>query len=212
MSRSKNNLNDYDRDQDNRIIEENDYYEYNNHFDYDQSSYDNYDNNNNENNDYDDYKMKKSRGKNNKNNNDNNNKNAIILRNADGDECVIEEQDCKISKKFIDLINSQNNVIILNEWSPQLLESVGSYFQNHQGIPQPRLQFPLRYPDMAKVCKNKFDAYFIDDVTEKNKQDLYRLLMFSLNYKIFPLYDLSCAKLASMIKGKPISQFNEILG
>lgn len=141
-------------------------------------------------------------------------KSGVKLRNDQGIEYIIPIKECELSNYLIELLRSNNNQIVidLNDWSTILLEKVVSYFEFHKGIRQQPILQPLRSAEMKKVCKCKWDAFFIDDITEKDQTDLYRLLMFAYRWKIFPLYDLCCAKLTSLIKGKPMYQFSQIVG
>ncbi len=58
----------------------------------------------------------------------------------------------------------------------EILESVVLYMQHHGGEEPPIIEKPLRSKVMKEVCKDKWDADFIDKIGEK-RQQLYDLIL-----------------------------------
>jgi len=71
---------------------------------------------------------------------------------------------------------------------------------HHAGVEPPIVEKPLRSKIMKDVCKDKFDADFIDRIGE-NRQALYDLILAANYMDIKSLLHLGCAKVASLIKG-----------
>jgi hypothetical protein len=63
---------------------------------------------------------------------------------------------------------------------------------------------------MKDVCKDAWDAEFIDRIGE-NRQMLYDLILAANYMDIKSLLHLGCAKVASLIKGQPLEKIKEIL-
>ena len=63
---------------------------------------------------------------------------------------------------------------------------------------------------MKDVCKDAFDAEFIDRIGE-NRQALYDLILAANYMDIKGLLHLGCAKVASLIKGQPLEKIKDIL-
>jgi S-phase kinase-associated protein 1 len=92
-----------------------------------------------------------------------------------------------------------------------IMEYIIKYANHHKGVEQPCVEKPLRSKNMVDVCKDKWDADFIDEVKEANLQDLYDLILAANYMDIKSLLHLGCAKVASLIKGQPLEKIKEIL-
>lgn len=57
-----------------------------------------------------------------------------------------------------------------------ILELVVEYMRHHNGLEPPIIEKPLRSKIMKDVCKDKWDANFIDKIGE-NRQTLYDLIL-----------------------------------
>merc|ERR1719424_2431907 len=80
----------------------------------------------------------------------------------------------------------------------------------HKGDEPPIIEKPLRSKFMKDVCKDKWDADYIDKIGE-NRQQLYDLILAANYMDIKSLLHLGCAKVASLIKGQPLDKIKEIL-
>ena len=94
--------------------------------------------------------------------------------------------------------------------SGEVVEKVVEYMNHHQGKELPIIEKPLRSKVMKDVCKDPWDAEFIDKIGE-NRQQLYDLILAANYMDIKSLLHLGCAKVASLIKGQPLDKIKEIL-
>ena len=91
-----------------------------------------------------------------------------------------------------------------------ILELVVNYMKEHKGVEPPIIEKPLRSKVMADVCPHKWDAPYIDKISDQ-RQQLYDLILAANYMDIKSLLHLGCAKVASMIKGQPLDKIKEIL-
>jgi len=79
-----------------------------------------------------------------------------------------------------------------------VLERIVAFCKHHVNNPMAELEKPLKSNNMADVVEDSWDAEFIDV-----EQSVLFNIILAANYLDIPsLLDLSCAKVASMIKGK----------
>jgi len=91
-----------------------------------------------------------------------------------------------------------------------VLKEVVDYINHHKGTEPPIIEKPLRSKVMKEVCKDAWDAEFIDRIGE-DRQLLYDLILAANFMDIKGLLHLGCAKVASLIKGQPLEKIREIL-
>jgi len=91
-----------------------------------------------------------------------------------------------------------------------VLAKVVEYMNHHKGTEPPIIEKPLRSKIMKDVCKDAWDADFIDKIGE-NRQQLYDLILAANYMDIKSLLHLGCAKVASLIKGQPLEKIKDIL-
>ena len=91
-----------------------------------------------------------------------------------------------------------------------ILELILTYMKHHNGTEPPIVDKPLRSKVMKEVCKDPFDATFIDDIGE-DRQQLYDLILAANYMDVKSLLHLGCAKVASLIKGQPLEKIKDIL-
>lgn len=91
------------------------------------------------------------------------------------------------------------------------LEKVVEYMMYHKGQPGKIVEKPLRSSVMREVCDDAWDADFIDGVFSSGKQALYNLILAANYLDIACLLHLGCAKVASIIRGKPLEQIKSLL-
>jgi len=87
----------------------------------------------------------------------------------------------------IPLLNVKSNV----------LKKVVEYMRYHAENPPKEIEKPLKSPNMAEVV-SQWDADFVD----VDQELLFELILAANYMDIKQLLDLTCAKVASMIKGK----------
>src|SRR6185503_3043394 len=61
--------------------------------------------------------------------------------------------------------------------STDKLRMVVTFMEYHRGVEPPLVEKPLRSRIMSEVCKDPWDAKYIDAIGETNKQDLYDLIL-----------------------------------
>lgn len=93
---------------------------------------------------------------------------------------------------------------------PQALRYIMEYIAHHENKQAEIIEKPLRSKIMRDVCKDEWDAKFIDTIGE-TRQDLYDLILAANYMDISPLLHLGCAKVASLIKGQPLEKIKAIL-
>jgi len=92
----------------------------------------------------------------------------------------------------------------------EILEKVIEYMNHHKGVEPPIIEKPLRSKVLKDVCKDPWDADFIDRIGE-NRQELYDLILAANYMDVKSLLHLGCAKVASLIKGQPLEKIKDIL-
>lgn len=86
----------------------------------------------------------------------------------------------------------------------EVLVKVIEYCKHHVDAPVAPIQKPLVDSDMTKVVP-AWDAAFVD----LEQETLFELILAANYMDIKPLLDLTCAKVASMIKGKTPEQIRK---
>lgn len=137
----------------------------------------------------------------------------IVLRAAEGKkEYSISKKDAFIAKLIA--TSCEQDVDAVDVPVPAVKEAtfehIYAYMKHHAGVEPPIIEKPLRSKNMKDVCKDKWDADFIDAIGN-NRQDLYDLILGSNYMDIKSLLHLGCAKVASLIKGQPLEKIKDIL-
>lgn len=96
---------------------------------------------------------------------------------------------------------SRSQEIPLPNVKTTVLVKVIDYCKHHVDLPVEPIQKPLADSDMRKVV-SEWDANFVD----LEQEMLFELILAANYMDIKPLLDLTCAKVASMIKGKTPEQ------
>jgi len=137
---------------------------------------------------------------------------GLKIVSKDKKEFDIEKKHAFIStliKTSLDTDPSATEVPIPGVASAILVEVI-AYMNHHKGVEPPIIEKPLRSKVMKDVCKDPFDADFIDRIGE-NRQALYDLILAANYMDIKSLLHLGCAKVASLIKGQPLEKIKDIL-
>lgn len=85
-----------------------------------------------------------------------------------------------------------------------VLQKVIQYMTYHVSNPAKEIEKPLKSANMAEVV-SQWDADFVD----VDQEMLFELILAANYMDIKPLLDLTCAKVASMIKGKTPDQIRK---
>jgi len=101
-------------------------------------------------------------------------------------------------------VDSEETKIPLPRVKGAILRKVIEYMNYHHDNPAKEIEKPLKSAIMAEVV-DAWDANFVEV-----KQEILFELILAANYMdIKPLLDLTCAKVASMIKGKNPEQIRK---
>eukprot|EP00808_Paulinella_micropora_P015907 g47039.t1 len=101
--------------------------------------------------------------------------------------------------------DTDEKVIPLPNVKANVLKLVVDYMKYHADNPPKEIEKPLKSANMTEVVGDPWDANFVDVVQEL----LFELILAANYMDIKPLLDLTCAKVASMIKGKTPEQIRE---
>jgi len=137
---------------------------------------------------------------------------SIKLVSKDGKEYSVEKKYVFIStlvKTSLETDPTASEVPMLGV-KGEILSKVVDYMSHHKGSEPPIIEKPLRSKVMKDVCKDPWDADFIDKIGE-NRQQLYDLILAANYMDIKSLLHLGCAKVASLIKGQPLEKIKDIL-
>ena len=91
-----------------------------------------------------------------------------------------------------------------------ILARVVEYMQYHKGVEPPPPEKPLRSRSMRDVCKDPWDADFMDRIGEQ-RQLLYDVILAANYMDIKTLLNLGCAKVGTIIKGEPLERVKDKL-
>lgn len=139
---------------------------------------------------------------------------SVVLISNDGGEFEVNRNHAFISvlvKTGLEQEGDECDTVSLNlAIRSEILELIVDYMNYHKGEEPPVIEKPLRYKKMTDVCKDEWDANFIDTIGE-NRQQLYDLIMAANYMDMKALLHLGCAKVASLIKGEPLEKIKDIL-
>merc|ERR1712203_1247310 len=88
---------------------------------------------------------------------------------------------------------------------PHILDKVIEYMRYHHSNPAEEIEKPLKSANMREVV-SEWDASFV----EIEQEHLFELILATNYMDIKPLLDLTCAKVASMIKGRTPDEIRKI--
>jgi S-phase kinase-associated protein 1 len=136
----------------------------------------------------------------------------VVLETKDGKTFEVERAHCYISALIRTSLDGDRDEksLPLKGVTSVPMGNVVKFMEHHKGNEPPIVEKPLRSKVMKEVCKDEWDATFIDAVGD-NRQDLYDLILAANYLDIKSLLHLGCAKVASLIKGQPLEKIKEIL-
>ena len=82
------------------------------------------------------------------------------------------------------------------------------YCEKHKNNNPPEIEKPIKSVDMSENVSDPWDAKFIEI---ENLEDLFELILAANFLDIKSLLDLSCAKVATMIKGLFLLFYGKVL-
>jgi len=136
----------------------------------------------------------------------------IKLVSKDGKEFQIDKKFAFISTLVKTSLDTDSGAteIPMPGVKGDILGRVVEYMTHHKGVEPPIIEKPLRSKIMKDVCKDPWDADYIDKIGD-NRQQLYDLILAANYMDIKSLLHLGCAKVASLIKGQPLEKIKDIL-
>jgi len=137
---------------------------------------------------------------------------TIKLKAKGGEEHSVEKKHAFISVLVRTSIENDSTAteVPLPGVEDNILKLIVDYMKHHEGTELPPVESPLKSCVMKEVCQDKWDAEFIDNIGVK-RQNLYDLILAANYMDIKSCLHLGLAKVASLIKGKPLDQLKEIL-
>lgn len=100
--------------------------------------------------------------------------------------------------------DTEEKEIPLPNVKTEVLRKVVQYMKYHAENPSKEIEKPLKSANMSEVV-SQWDADFVD----VDQELLFELILAANYMDIKPLLDLTCAKVASMIKGKTPEQIRK---
>jgi len=135
----------------------------------------------------------------------------IQLLAKDGTTFDVDKRSAFISQLIKTSLESDTSATQLElTLNGRVLRGIVEYMQHHNGIEPPIVEKPLRSKVMKDVCRDQWDADWIDRIGTE-RQYLYDLILGANYLHINSLLHLACAKVASLIKGQPLDKIKDIL-
>jgi len=101
--------------------------------------------------------------------------------------------------------DKDEKVIPLPNVKAAVLKKVVEWMKHHVDNPAKEIEKPLKSANLAECVSDQWDADFVD----VDQELLFELILAANYMDIKPLLDLTCAKVASMIKGKTPEQIRK---
>jgi len=124
----------------------------------------------------------------------------VKLLSQEGELIEVEEEVAMKStliKNMIEDAGTEEDIPLPNV-KTSVLKKVLEYCQHYKTENPPEIEKPLKSTNMADVVP-EFDAKYID---LENLEEIFEIILAANYLDIKSLLDLSCAKIASLIKGK----------
>jgi S-phase kinase-associated protein 1 len=131
---------------------------------------------------------------------------TITLESSDKVNIVVPTRVAKMSALVKTMVegDSDERLIPLPNVKSSVLQKVVTYLRYHVDNPAKEIEKPLKSANMAENV-SQWDADFVD----VDQVLLFDLILAANYMDIKPLLDLTCAKVASMIKGKKPEQIRQ---
>lgn len=134
----------------------------------------------------------------------------IKLVSYEGDEFVVNKCTASMSTvilNIVEVMTDEEDTIPLPNIKTQILKKVIEYMEYHALNPPEEIPKPLSSSNLQDVvCAWDFDFVNTD------KETLYELIEAANYLDVKPLLDLTCGKIASMMKDKTTEEIREEFG
>ena len=138
----------------------------------------------------------------------------ITLKAKDGESLIVRSDYCSLSTFLHTLVESdqETNEIPLDIIKDkQMLQIIVDFLNLHKGKEPQKISEPLKSVNL-KECTTVENANFIETLYAKGGNKLmYDILAVANFLSISSLLQLTCSKLASLIKAKPVESIRTIL-
>lgn len=149
---------------------------------------------------------------------DSNDETVIDVKCQDGKSFPVKKRHLKLSKFITTALEGDPDATSVSVQVDSFLfeKAILPYLQHHDGVPADIPLKPVRDSIMKNVCKDAWDAEFVDnmwtnDADGMGKQFFYSV-MTTLNYlDIHCFLHICSAKIAALIRGVPLSNIKERL-
>jgi S-phase kinase-associated protein 1 len=133
---------------------------------------------------------------------------SLQLISSDGQKFEIEVELARTSKLIANLLDdsSETEEIPVDQVSGKILQKVMDYLNHIKTTPATKIEKPLK--GEFNECVSEWELSFID----LENEDLFDLMMAANFMEIKALLNLTCAKVASKIKGKNPDEAREAVG
>jgi len=130
----------------------------------------------------------------------------LKLVSSEGEKFTVSEKVASMSELVKTMYEGDKEAkeIPLPNVKAVVLQKVIAYMQHHAENPAKEIEKPLKSAIMSEVV-SQWDA----DYVEVDQELLFELILAANYMDIKPLLDLTCAKVASMIKGKTPEQIRK---
>ncbi len=135
---------------------------------------------------------------------------SLTIVSTDGVKYVLSREEASLSKVLLtSLEEEKQSVEIQVNVKSSTLDLILQFLRQHQGNPPPEIEKPIRSTTMSEIT-TEWCADYINQIA-KNRMVLYDLVN-SCNYLDIPsLLHLSCAKIASLVRGVKLDQIRQVL-
>lgn len=109
-----------------------------------------------------------------------------------------------------DLEEGDDPLIPLPNVEKEVLKKIIDYMEYHHEEPAAEIERPLKTRLEDIICE--WDRGFLDEISTEDRVMLFKVILGANFMDIKDLLDLTCAKVASLIKGKTPEEIREMFG
>lgn len=134
------------------------------------------------------------------------NRSGVTLIASNGISFLVGREECEMSGLLQKMMENDKEAtsFSLENMKSQTLSKIILYMQYHSANPPSLIEKPIRSSRMEEIVDG-WDAFFID----VGDEELFDLILASNYMNIPSLLDLSCAKVATYMRGKSAAQIRQ---
>ena len=132
----------------------------------------------------------------------------LTLVTQEGHEVSVDSRLQSFSSLLQHLIadSSPQSAIYLPSLSSAVLYKIVEYYEHHHYTTPPPIKKPLASDRIEEAVTDPWDAPFINGISEELLVDVG---MACYDLGLYGLFDLSCAKIAALFKGKSVEELKQ---